>query len=162
MKTRNRLFRHTLFEVKNYVKFTGKNVNRHSQNSLGCISNWMFFLWNNCFFVVFSYQFCLLGLYVTSNVVKLMFIPYFSLMSPMESQLPWWCLVFVWMMPCTFFICYYLKAACDGLWFIMWLSHYPRHLVHISALQRYRTDFSTSIGWYINNTSVNEQLRNVL
>ncbi len=42
-----------------------------SQNSLRCISNGMFF----------SYQLCLLGLYVTSNVVKLMFIAYFSLLS---------------------------------------------------------------------------------
>ncbi len=41
----------------------------------------MFFLWNNCFFLAVSYQLCLLGLYVTSNVGKLMFIAYFSLMS---------------------------------------------------------------------------------
>ncbi len=33
------------------------------------------------FLLSFSYQLCLLGLYVTSNVVKLMFIAYFSLMS---------------------------------------------------------------------------------
>uniref|UniRef100_A0A673GQM5 PLA2c domain-containing protein n=1 Tax=Sinocyclocheilus rhinocerous TaxID=307959 RepID=A0A673GQM5_9TELE len=30
------------------------------------------------------------------------------------------------------------------------------HLVVISVLQRYKTDFSTSIGWYINSISVNE------
>ncbi len=29
-------------------------------------------------------------------------------------------------------------------------------LVVISVLQRYKTDFSTSIGWYINIISVNE------
>ncbi len=33
------------------------------------------------FLLSFSYQLCLLGLYVTSNVVKLMFIAYFSLLS---------------------------------------------------------------------------------
>ncbi len=33
------------------------------------------------FLLSFSYQLCLSGLYVTSNVVKLMFIAYFSLMS---------------------------------------------------------------------------------
>ncbi len=32
-------------------------------------------------FLSFSYQLCLLGLYVTSYVVKIMFIAYFSLMS---------------------------------------------------------------------------------
>ncbi len=57
---------------------------------------------------------------------------------------------------CIFYICYYLKTACDGLWFIMWLSHHHLHLVVISVFQRYKTDFSTSIGWYINIISVNE------
>ncbi len=56
-------------------------MNWHFQNSLlhfkFCL-NLTFFIWNNCF-LVFSYQLCLLGLYVTSNVVK--FIAYFSLMS---------------------------------------------------------------------------------
>ncbi len=51
-------------------------------------------------------------------------------------------------------ICYYLKAA--WLWFIMWLSHHHLLLVVISVFQRYKTDFSTSIGWYINIISVNE------
>ncbi len=51
---------------------------------------------------------------------------------------------------------YYLKAACDRLWFIMWLSHHLLQLVVISVFQRYKTDFSTSIGWYINIISVNE------
>ncbi len=55
-----------------------------------------------------------------------------------------------------FCICYHLKAACDGFWFIMWLSYHHLHLVVISVFQRYKTDFSTSIGWYINIISVNE------
>ncbi len=38
----------------------------------------------------------------------------------------------------------------------MWLSHQLLLLVVISVLQRYKTDFSTSIGWYINIISVNE------
>ncbi len=29
-------------------------------------------------------------------------------------------------------------------------SHHHLHLVVISVFQRYKTDFSTSIGWYIN------------
>ncbi len=37
----------------------------------------------------------------------------------------------------------------------MWLSSAPAFGV-ISVLQRYKTDFSTSIGWYINIISVNE------
>ncbi len=55
---------------------------------------------------------------------------------------------------CFFYICYYLKA--DWLWFIMWLSHRCLLLVVISVLNRFKTDFSTSIGWYINIISVNE------
>ncbi len=35
-------------------------------------------------------------------------------------------------------------------------SHHLLLLVVISVLQRYKTDFSTSIGWYINIISVNE------
>ncbi len=35
-------------------------------------------------------------------------------------------------------------------------SHHLLLLVVISLLQRYKTDFSTSIGWYINIISVNE------
>ncbi len=35
-------------------------------------------------------------------------------------------------------------------------SHHLLHLVVISVLQRYKTDFSTSMGWYINIISVNE------
>ncbi len=50
----------------------------------------------------------------------------------------------------------YLKAACDGLWFIIWLSNHHLLLVVISVLQRYKTDFSTSVIWYINIISVNE------
>ncbi len=50
----------------------------------------------------------------------------------------------------------FLKAACDGLWVIMWLSRHHLHLVIISVFQRYKTDFSTLIGWYINIISVNE------
>ncbi len=67
------------------------------------------------FLLSFSYQLCLLGLYVTSNVVKLMFIAYFSLMS----------LTMMVFSACVndtvhlIYIYYYLKAACDGLWFIM-------------------------------------------
>ncbi len=53
-------------------------------------------------------------------------------------------------------ICYYLKAACDGLWFIMRLSHHLLLLVVISVFQRYKTIFSTLIGWYINIIPVNE------
>ncbi len=77
--------------VKNYrdfngkKKFTGKNrkVTFPEFPALHfkfCL-NLMFFLWNNCFFLVFSYQLCLLWLCVTFNVIKLMFIAYFSLMS---------------------------------------------------------------------------------
>ncbi len=99
----------------------------------------MFFLWNNCFFLVLSYQLCLLGLYVTSNVVILMFLAYFSLL-----RSSWWRSVFVWMTLCFFYICYYLKAALvhhvtlitSCFW---WLSVYYKD-----------TDFSTLIGWYIN------------
>ncbi len=36
----------------------------------------------------------------------------------------------------------------------MWLSHHNLLLVIISVLQRYKT--YTSVGWYINNISVNE------
>ncbi len=35
-------------------------------------------------------------------------------------------------------------------------SHHLLFLVVISVLQRYKTDFSTSIGWYINIISVDE------
>ncbi len=55
-----------------------------------------------------------------------------------------------------FYMCSYLKAACDGLWFIMWLSHHYQLLVVISVLQRHKTNFNTSIGWYINIISINE------
>ncbi len=41
----------------------------------------VYFFYLKCFFLVFSYQLCLFGLYVISNVVKLMFIAYFSLLS---------------------------------------------------------------------------------
>ncbi len=41
----------------------------------------MSFFFEIAMFLSFSYQLCLLGLYVTSYVVKIMFIAYFSLMS---------------------------------------------------------------------------------
>ncbi len=115
--------------------------------------NFKFFLWNNCLLLVFSYTLCLLGLYVTSNVVRLMFIAYFSLMS----------LTMMVFSACVndtvhllYTVCYYVKAACDGLWFSVWLSHHHLHLVVISVFQRYKTNFRTLIGWYINIISVNE------
>ncbi len=103
------------------------------------------FFFEITFFLVFSYQLCLLWLYVTSNVVKLMFIAYFSLL-----RSSWWRSVFVWMTLCFFYICYYLKAALvhhvtlisSCFW---WLSVYYKD-----------TDFSTLIGCYINIISVNE------
>ncbi len=45
----------------------------------------------------------------------------------------------------------YMFKSC--LW---WASHHPLHLVIISVYHSYKTDFSTSIGWYINIISVNE------
>ncbi len=48
-------------------------------------------------------------------------------------------------------VCYYLKAA-----LVHHVTHHLLLLVVISVLQRYKTDFSTSIGWYINIISVNE------
>ncbi len=56
----------------------------------------------------------------------------------------------------TVHLLYMYKAACDGLWFIMWFSHEHLHLVVISIFQRYKTDLSTLIGWYINIISDNE------
>ncbi len=100
-----------------------------------------------CFFLVFSYQLCLLGLYVTSNVVKLMFIAYFSLMS-LTTMVFSVCVndavLLLYML--LFKSCF--GSSCD--------SHHLLLLVVISVLQRYKTDFSTSIGWYINIISVNE------
>ncbi len=63
---------------------------------------------------LFSYQLCLLGLYATSNVVKLMFIAYFSLMSLTM-------MVFTACVNHTvhFLFMLLLKPAGDGLWFIM-------------------------------------------
>ncbi len=46
------------------------------------------------------------------HVIKLMFIAYFSLMSLIV-------MVFSACVNDTFYMCYYLKAACDWLWFIM-------------------------------------------
>ncbi len=71
-------------EVKNNVKFTGKTINWHSLISLHCFSNVMFlFIYlKQLFLLYFSFhQLCLLGLYVTSYVTKLMCIAYFSLLS---------------------------------------------------------------------------------
>ncbi len=89
------------------------------------------------FIISFSYQLCLLGLYVTSNVVKLMFIAHLSLLSVTMM------VISVCVNECVVYICYYLKAA---------LVHRVTvsHLVVISALQRYKTDFSTSMGWCVN------------
>ncbi len=54
-------------------------VNWHSQNALHFKFDVFFCCcWNNCFFLVSSYQFCTLGLYVKSNVVKLMSIVLFQ------------------------------------------------------------------------------------
>ncbi len=110
-------------------------VNWHSQNSLRY--NLMFFVEITMFLSV-----CTLGL-CTSNAVKLMLLHYVSLM-----WLPWWQLL------CTS-IQYMLifKSDCDGLWFIMWLSH--QHLL-LCITKRYKTEFNTSIGWYINLISVHE------
>ncbi len=96
----------------------------------------VFFRWNNCC-LVFSHLFCTVGLYVTSNVVKLMFIALFQF-----HVLPWWCLVFVWMTLCTFYISFSAcaRAACDELWFIslydlisgrpIWVFHCPIPIIY--------------------------------
>ncbi len=57
---------------------------------------------------------------------------------------------------CTFYIQYVniKKLLVIGFGFIMWLSHHHLLLVVVSILQRYKTYFSTSIGWYINIISV--------
>ncbi len=91
------------------------------------------------FIISLSYQLCLLWLYVT---VKLMFIAYLGLLGVTMM------VISVCVNECTFYICYYLKAA---------LVHCVTvsHLVVISALQRYKTDFSTSIGWCVNIIRVN-------
>ncbi len=72
------------------------------------------------FLSFFSYQLCLLGLYVTSNVVKLMFIAYFSLTMTAFSV----CvngivhlLLYIHLYVLAFSAC--RKAACGELWFIM-------------------------------------------
>ncbi len=71
-------------------------------------------------------------LYVTSNVVKLMFIAYFSLMSVTVIS-----------------VC--VNDAVRVLYMLLFGSSCDSH-----HLLRYKTDFSTSIGWYINIISVNE------
>ncbi len=70
--------------------------------------NLMFFLRNN---YVSFYLLCLLGLYITRNVVQLMFIAYFSLMS-LTMMVFSACVNDMFI---TFYMCYYLKAARDGL-----------------------------------------------
>ncbi len=54
-----------------YVKFTGDNRKLLFPE----------FVFDKLFLLSFSYQLCLLVSYVTSNVVKLMFMAYFSLLS---------------------------------------------------------------------------------
>ncbi len=80
-----------------------------------------------------------------------MFIAYFSLMSLTMMVFSAYVIDTV-----LHSICYYLIAACDWLWFIKLLSNQRLHLVVISVFQRYKTDLSISIGWYINIRSVKE------
>ncbi len=53
---------------------------------------------------------------------------------------------------CASSTCYYLKAARDGLWFRHVTFSSPPAFISVY----YKTDFSTSINWYINIISVNE------
>ncbi len=53
---------------------------------------------------------------------------------------------------CTFYLCYYLKAALVNH---VTFSSPPTFGVS-QCISKVKTDFSTSIGWYINNISVNE------
>ncbi len=115
-----------------------------------CILNLMFFLWNNFLSFFWSVMFIRVVWYIWSNVVKLMFIAYFSLMS----------LTMMVFSACVndavHHIYVLLKAVCDRLWLIMWLSLHHLHLMVISVFKMYKTDFSTSIGWCVNIISVNE------
>ncbi len=64
--------------------------------------------------------------------------------------LQWWCFVFAWMTLCTFYILVYTsacgEAACDELWFFMWLSLLtPALLWWLSVCQRYKTDHNSRV-----------------
>ncbi len=81
---------------------------------------------------MFSYQLCLLGLCVTSNVVKLMFIAYFSLLSLIMMVISVCvndAVLLLYML--LFKSCF--GSSCD--------SHHLLLLVVISVLQRYRFQY---------------------
>ncbi len=79
-------------------------------------------------------------------------------------------LVFVWMTLNTTY-CIYItiysrlieKAACDVLWFIMWLSHHNLFLVLVSVLQRYKTDIrlGKKFGWVEKNSGGRKRKFNI-
>ncbi len=74
-------------------------VNWHSQNSLRYISNLMFFVAIIMFLTIFSYKMCTLGLYVTSNVVKWMFIAWLSFKCVLTMNIIL-CTLYIYMLIC--------------------------------------------------------------
>ncbi len=100
----------------------------------------MFFLGNNCFFLVFFLSVMFIGLYVTSNVVKLMFIAYFSLSLAMmgfsacvnDSVRLLYMLLFK---SCLWLLVMGFGSSCDITTCIWWLSVYFKGTKQISVLQ---------------------------